>query len=51
MIPVGAYLSWAGKLYEGLGVEPDIAVDWAPETSRADSDPQLQSALTAVLAL
>lgn len=42
MIPVGAYLSWEGKLYEGTGVEPDVAADWSPEDGR---DRQLQTAL------
>ena len=32
MLPVGAYMSWEGKLYEGTGVEPDTTVDWSRAT-------------------
>jgi len=48
MIPVGAYLSWEGKLYEGTGVEPDSRVDWSPDPSGSGIDIQLQQALEVV---
>lgn len=48
MLPVGAYMSWEGKLYEGTGVEPDTTVDWSPDPTGATLDPQLQQALETV---
>jgi len=46
MIPVGAYKSWEGKLYEGIGVEPHTQIDCSPGSSGIDR--QLKQALDTV---
>jgi carboxyl-terminal processing protease len=45
MIPVGAYMSWAGRRYEGNGIEPDVLVDWTPEDAVAGRDRQFDIAI------
>jgi carboxyl-terminal processing protease len=45
MIPVGAYMSWAGRRYEGDGIEPDVLVDWTPEDAVTGRDRQLAVAM------
>jgi carboxyl-terminal processing protease len=44
-LPVAAYLTWQGKLIEGRGVSPSIAVPQPPEQLLAGEDPQMQKAL------
>jgi carboxyl-terminal processing protease len=44
-LPVAAYLTWQGKLIEGRGVTPKIAVTQPPEQLLAGEDPQMQRAL------
>jgi len=44
MIPVGAYLSWTGRRYEGGGIEPDIQVDSLLADRQADGDRQFRVA-------
>ena len=51
MIPVGAYLSWNGRRYEGNGIIPDISIDWSPREAEAGVDTQLKEAVTAVAVL
>ena len=48
MIPVGCYLSWEGKRYEGDGIEPDVVVDWSAEAVTHGLDSQLQEAIRTV---
>ncbi len=48
MIPVGAYMSWEGKLYEGTGVEPDVMVDWSPNLTGPTLDLQLDQGIETV---
>ena len=48
MIPVGCYLSWEGKRYEGDGIEPDVVVDWSAEEVTHGLDSQLQEAIRTV---
>jgi carboxyl-terminal processing protease len=50
-IPIGCYLSWGGVRYEGAGVEPDVHVDWLPETACQGIDNQVERALAVVRAL
>jgi C-terminal processing protease CtpA/Prc len=45
MVPLGAYISWDGRRFEGNGVEPDIQADWTPETAQASHDLQLMAAV------
>jgi carboxyl-terminal processing protease len=45
MIPVGAYLSWSGRRYEGNGIEPDIPVNLPSGELGSGEDLQLRSAL------
>ena len=47
MLPIGAYLSWAGLRFEGNGISPDVSVDWAP----GDLDEQLKKSIETVLGL
>jgi carboxyl-terminal processing protease len=44
VIPVGAYLSWAGRRYEGNGIDPDVKVEWSPELAQTGHDLQLREA-------
>jgi len=48
MIPVGFYLSWEGKRYEGDGIEPDVVVDWSAEAVPHGIDSELQEAIRTV---
>jgi len=48
MLPVGAYLSWNGRRYEGNGIDPDIKVDWAAHDVKP-GDAQLQTSVEALL--
>jgi carboxyl-terminal processing protease len=45
MLPVGAYVSWGGQRFEGVGLEPDVAIDWTPEAASAGKDLGLTMAL------
>jgi C-terminal processing protease CtpA/Prc len=44
-LPVAAYLTWQGRLIEGKGVTPSIAVEMSPEHLIVGQDPQMQTAL------
>ena len=44
-LPVAAYLTWQGKLIEGRGVSPSVAVAQPPEQLLVGEDPQMQKAL------
>lgn len=47
-LPVAAYLTWEGRLIEGKGVSPSLAVGNETRASSglpAGEDPQVQSAL------
>jgi C-terminal processing protease CtpA/Prc len=48
MIPVGAYLSWHGRLFEGTGIKPDVPVEWSLERVRVNDDTQSMEALRTV---
>jgi carboxyl-terminal processing protease len=50
-LPVAAYLTWDGRLIEGKGVTPSIAVEMKPEQLLAGEDPQMQRALDVVRAM
>jgi C-terminal processing protease CtpA/Prc len=43
-LPVGAFLTWQGKLIEGRGISPRVAVAQLPEQLLAE-DPQMARAL------
>jgi C-terminal processing protease CtpA/Prc len=45
MLPIGAYVSWGGQRFEGVGLEPDVAVDWTPANASDGNDLQLTTAL------
>ena len=47
MIPVGCYLSWNGKRYEGAGIEPDVEVEWSAPGPHGQ-DTQLHQAIRSV---
>jgi C-terminal processing protease CtpA/Prc len=47
-LPVGAYLTWSGKMLEKAGVEPDVPVDVKYEDVVSGRDPQLDAAIAAV---
>jgi C-terminal processing protease CtpA/Prc len=51
MLPVGAYLTWGGRRFEGNGIEPDIQADWSLESAIAGADVQLQRAVEIVQTL
>ena len=51
MIPLGAYLSWGGRRYEGNGIEPDFKIEWSPEQAQGGHDSQLHGAIDRVNAL
>src|SRR3984893_4588934 len=44
-LPAAAYLTWQGKLIEGRGVSPSVAVAQPPEQLLVGEDPQMQKAL------
>ena len=48
MIPVGAYLSWNGRRYEGNGVDPDICLDWRLGHVTPGEDALLQKAVNSI---
>jgi carboxyl-terminal processing protease len=48
MIPLGAYLSWGGRRYEGNGIEPDRKIDWSLEQAQIGHDSQLREAINQV---
>jgi carboxyl-terminal processing protease len=48
VLPVGAYLSWNGRRYEGNGIDPDIQIDWSGHHDDPGADAQLQQAVTAL---
>jgi C-terminal processing protease CtpA/Prc len=47
-LPVGAYLTWEGRLIEGKGVLPSVNVELKPEQLLVGEDPQMLGALEAV---
>ena len=44
-LPVGNYLTWEGKSFEGTGVIPNHSVPFSPEGARNGIDVQLETAL------
>jgi len=44
-LPVAAYLTWQGRLIEGKGVSPGVAVELSPDKLIAGEDPQMEKAL------
>jgi len=51
MIPLGAYLSWAGRQYEGNGIDPDFKSEWSPDQAQSGHDSQLREAIERANAL
>lgn len=47
-LPVAAYLTWQGRLIEGIGVSPSLNVEMRPAQLLAGEDPQMQRALEVV---
>ena len=47
-LPVGAYYTWHGKSFEGLGVEPHVAEPISPEALWTGEDNQLAKACEVV---
>ena len=47
-LPVAAYLTWEGRLIEGKGVTPTVAVEMKQEQLFAGEDSQMQKALEVV---
>jgi len=47
-LPVGAYLTWQGKLIEGKGVTPSVPVELLSDDLLAGQDPQMQKAIEVV---
>ena len=45
VLPVGAYVTWAGKTLEGSGIEPDVAVELSYEALLQGKDNQLEKAI------
>jgi C-terminal processing protease CtpA/Prc len=51
MIPIGAYLTWGGRRFEGSGVQPEVEIDWSWEQAEAHRDVQYQGAIETVTRL
>ena len=49
VLPVGAYLTWAGNTLEGLGVQPDVAIDLSYESIIRGQDNQREEAVRHLL--
>jgi carboxyl-terminal processing protease len=47
-LPVAAYYTWEGKLLEGVGVKPDVDVNFCVPAIREGKDVQLQAAMRVV---
>lgn len=47
-LPVAAYLTWEGRLIEGMGVSPAVQVELSPQQLLAGEDVQMQKALELV---
>lgn len=45
VIPVSNYLTWEGKSFEGIGVVPDVEIDFSEYDARQGVDVQLAKAL------
>jgi C-terminal processing protease CtpA/Prc len=45
VIPIGAYMSWAGNRIEGKGITPDLSVDWSYEEALHGRDNQMNKAI------
>ncbi len=45
VIPVSNYLTWEGKCFEGIGVVPDVEIDFSEDAARQGVDVQLEKAL------
>src|SRR5204862_5986351 len=50
-MPVAGWYTWQGECIEGKGVEPDIAIENAPESLASGVDTQLNKAIEVVQAL
>ncbi len=50
-IPIGNYLTWEGKSFEGTGVVPDVNVAFSPQSAFAGKDNQLDRAVEIVKSL
>jgi C-terminal processing protease CtpA/Prc len=48
VLPVGAYLTWAGKTLEGSGVRPDVGADLSYALLLSGRDSQLDLAIEAL---
>jgi C-terminal processing protease CtpA/Prc len=45
VIPVSNYLTWEGKCFEGIGVVPDVEIDFSEDAARQGVDVQMEKAL------
>jgi C-terminal processing protease CtpA/Prc len=43
-IPIGNYLTWEGKSFEGTGITPDVEVPFSPDAALEGRDQQLETA-------
>jgi len=50
-IPIGNYVTWEGKSFEGIGVTPDVEVPFSPDAALEGRDQQLETALEIATAL
>jgi C-terminal processing protease CtpA/Prc len=48
VLPVGAYLTWGGRILEGSGIKPDIELELSLETLLRGCNNQLDKALQIV---
>ncbi len=51
IIPVSNYLTWEGKSFEGIGVVPDVEIDFSEVKARQGIDVQLERALAVARSL
>jgi len=51
VIPTGNYLTWEGKSFEGIGVQPHVQIDFDTEAALQGQDVQLQRAIEVVSSL
>lgn len=51
VIPVSNYLTWEGKCFEGIGVVPDVEIDFSEIKARQGIDVQLERALAVARSL
>ena len=48
VMPTGNYLTWEGKSFEGVGVQPHVRIDFDTEAALQGEDVQLRKAIEVV---